>query len=102
MTILGDLAQSTTPAGQRDWDDALRLLRLADAGAEVAHLTIGYRVPAPILDVANRLCRGLAIGAPRDFEIPNAGLNRLRFDGERFELLVWGDIGHWQDSLDEL
>ncbi len=55
MTVLGDLAQSTTPAGQRDWDDALRLLRLADAGAEVAHLTIGYRVPAPILDVANRL-----------------------------------------------
>ncbi len=53
MTILGDLAQSTTPAGQQDWDEALRLLR-ADA-AEVAHLTIGYRVPAPILDVANRL-----------------------------------------------
>jgi DNA helicase IV len=53
MTILGDLAQSTTPAGQRDWDDVVRLLR-AEA-AEVAHLTIGYRVPAPILDVANRL-----------------------------------------------
>ncbi|MFZ4720018.1 MAG: HelD family protein [Ilumatobacteraceae bacterium] len=55
MTILGDLAQSTTPAGQRDWDDALRLLRLGDTDAHVAHLTIGYRVPAPILDVANRL-----------------------------------------------
>ncbi|MBI4933576.1 MAG: ATP-binding domain-containing protein [Actinobacteria bacterium] len=53
MTILGDLAQSTTPAGQQDWDDVVRLLR-AEA-AEVAHLTIGYRVPAPILDVANRL-----------------------------------------------
>ena len=53
MTILGDLAQSTTPAGQRDWGDVIRLLN-ADA-AEVAHLTIGYRVPAPILDVANRL-----------------------------------------------
>ena len=53
MTILGDLAQSTTPAGQQDWAEALRHLR-ADA-AEVAHLTIGYRVPGPILDVANRL-----------------------------------------------
>jgi DNA helicase IV len=53
MTILGDLAQSTTPAGQRDWDDVVRLLRAQ--AAEVAHLTIGYRVPAPILDVANRL-----------------------------------------------
>lgn len=57
LTLLGDLAQSTTPAGQRDWDDVLRLLRTGGVGtaAEVAHLTIGYRVPAPILDVANRL-----------------------------------------------
>jgi DNA helicase IV len=53
LTILGDLAQSTTPAGQQDWDDVIRLLR--SPAAEVAHLTIGYRVPAPILDVANRL-----------------------------------------------
>ncbi|MFZ2442006.1 MAG: ATP-binding domain-containing protein [Ilumatobacteraceae bacterium] len=53
MTILGDLAQSTTPAGQQHWADALRFMRAG--AAEVAHLTIGYRVPAPILDVANRL-----------------------------------------------
>ena len=55
-----------------------------------------------VLDVANRLCRGLALNAPRDFDIPNAGLNRLRFDGARFGLLTWGDVGHWQDALDEL
>ena len=53
MTILGDLAQSTTPAGQRDW--TLALGHLGADVAQVAHLTIGYRVPAPILDVANRL-----------------------------------------------
>lgn len=53
MTILGDLAQSTTPAGQRDWDAVIE--HLGAAVGEVAHLTIGYRVPAPILDVANRL-----------------------------------------------
>ena len=53
MTILGDLAQSTTPAGQQDWDEALGHIRAS--AAEVADLTIGYRVPGPILDVANRL-----------------------------------------------
>jgi DNA helicase IV len=53
MTILGDLAQSTTPAGQRDWDAVLG--HLGATAGQVAHLTIGYRVPAPILDVANRL-----------------------------------------------
>ena len=53
LTILGDLAQSTTPAGQHSWVEALGHLRAT--ACEVAHLTIGYRVPAPILDVANRL-----------------------------------------------
>ena len=53
MTVLGDLAQSTTPAGQEHWDVALG--HLTKAAGSVAHLTIGYRVPAPVLDVANRL-----------------------------------------------
>ena len=53
MTILGDLAQSTTPAGQQDWTEALGHIRAT--AAEVAVLTIGYRVPGPILDAANRL-----------------------------------------------
>ncbi len=53
MTVLGDLAQSTTPAGQRDWETALG--HLTRATGSIARLTIGYRVPGPILDVANRL-----------------------------------------------
>ena len=53
MTVLGDLAQSTTPAGQQDWSSALGHIRAI--AAEVAVLTIGYRVPGPILDAANRL-----------------------------------------------
>ena len=53
MTILGDLAQSTTPAGQQDWAEALGHIRAS--AAEVAVLTIGYRVPGPILEAANRL-----------------------------------------------
>ncbi len=53
MTILGDLAQSTTPAGQQDWTEALGHIRAT--AAQVAVLTIGYRVPGPILDAANRL-----------------------------------------------
>ena len=53
LTVLGDLAQSTTPAGQEDWDTALGFL--SRGSGTVAQLTIGYRVPAPVLDVANRL-----------------------------------------------
>jgi DNA helicase IV len=61
MTILGDLAQSTTPAGQQDWNVALGHVRAP--AAEVAVLTIGYRVPGPILDVANRLLPFTAVAS---------------------------------------
>jgi superfamily I DNA/RNA helicase len=59
MTLVGDVAQSTAPAGQERWDDVFA--HVAPAGGpslragEVAELTIGYRVPEPILSVANRL-----------------------------------------------
>src|SRR3954454_2195999 len=53
FTILGDLAQSTTPAGQREWPVVAQHLGADEY--EVAHLTIGYRVPEPVLAVANQL-----------------------------------------------
>jgi DNA helicase IV len=64
MTILGDLAQATTPQATGSWIDAVdvltdQLVELSPASeAPVvtdAELTVGYRVPAAILDVANRL-----------------------------------------------
>jgi DNA helicase IV len=66
MTLVGDVAQSTTPAGQERWADVFAYLSIdAAAGGDVsraggrpssvAELTIGYRVPEPILTVANRL-----------------------------------------------
>jgi DNA helicase IV len=60
MTVLGDLAQSTAPAGQEHWDDVARHLGSPERHV-VAELEIGYRVPAPILDFASRL---LPIAAP--------------------------------------
>ncbi len=70
MTVLGDLAQSTTPAGQDDW--AVALGHLTKAAGSVAHLTIGYRVPGPILDVANRL-------------LPYTGVTTVASTSVRFE-----------------
>jgi DNA helicase IV len=53
MTILGDLAQATAPASQSRWEAAAEHLMLDET--RISELTIGYRVPAPILDFANRL-----------------------------------------------
>ncbi|MEL7158042.1 MAG: ATP-binding domain-containing protein [Actinomycetota bacterium] len=64
MTILGDLAQATTPEAPGSWDDALAVMtdhvvevsaRGAAPDVRRCELTVGYRVPAAILDVANRL-----------------------------------------------
>jgi DNA helicase IV len=54
MTVVGDLAQATRAWGQRSWDEVTGLLRGA-AEPAYAELTVGYRTPAPILDLANRL-----------------------------------------------
>jgi hypothetical protein len=58
-TVLGDLAQTTTPWGSRSWDDALRHLGKPDAHVE--QLTLGFRVPGEVIDYAARL---LAVTAP--------------------------------------
>jgi DNA helicase IV len=60
MTVLGDLAQATAPAAQSSWDDVIDHLG-GPATARRADLDLGYRVPAAIVDVANRL---LAEAAP--------------------------------------
>ena len=54
MTVLGDLAQATRPGGQRSWDD-VRVHLGSPAGADFTELDLGYRVPAPIIEFANRL-----------------------------------------------
>jgi DNA helicase IV len=89
MTILGDLAQSTTPAGQQDWDVALSHLR-ADrarfADFMIAHLTIGYRVPAPVLDVANRLLPFTAVSSEASRSV------RLEGDPPQVRVVASGEL----------
>lgn len=54
MTILGDLAQATNVAAVAVWEDAARHLSPPQP-AQIAQLTIGYRLPGALLDFANRL-----------------------------------------------
>jgi hypothetical protein len=58
-TVLGDLAQGTTPWAAPTWEALLANLGKPDTG--VRELSIGYRVPRQILDFASTL---LAVIAP--------------------------------------
>jgi DNA helicase IV len=61
-TVLGDLAQATTPAAVADWPAMLGHLGKPDAGLRL--LDTGYRVPRQILDYASRLLPRIAPGVP--------------------------------------
>jgi hypothetical protein len=59
-TVLGDLAQATTPWATRSWSDALT--HLGHPGAHVEELTLGFRVPGDVIEFAARLLPHIAPG----------------------------------------
>ncbi|HEY5247456.1 MAG TPA: AAA family ATPase [Dermatophilaceae bacterium] len=63
-TVLGDLAQGTTPWATDSWTTSLRHLGKPDAVIEI--LERGFRVPASVIDYAARLLPSMApdLGAP--------------------------------------
>ncbi|MEV6415985.1 AAA family ATPase [Kribbella sp. NPDC051718] len=62
ITVLGDLAQGTTPWATRDWPE--QLAHLGKPDSQVVALTTGYRVPAAVVELANHLLRHLGIDVP--------------------------------------
>jgi hypothetical protein len=62
LTVLGDLAQATSPWSASDWRATLAGLGRPDTA--VRPLTRGYRVPGEVLDFANRLLPLIAPGLP--------------------------------------
>ncbi|KES07509.1 ATPase AAA [Streptomyces toyocaensis] len=59
-TVLGDLAQGTTPWATRSWEEALAHLGKRDAVIE--ELTAGFRVPTDVITYASRLLPHIAPG----------------------------------------
>ncbi|MCI0143185.1 AAA family ATPase [Arthrobacter bambusae] len=60
MTVVGDIAQATSAYSRKDWNQVLTTLGTENHFTQ-SELTIGYRVPAPVLAVAARV---LATAAP--------------------------------------
>ncbi|RGA00891.1 AAA family ATPase [Microbispora triticiradicis] len=76
-TVLGDLAQGTTPWSARSWKTVLD--HLGQPSGEVTELTLGFRVPREILDFAARLLPSVApdLAPPRSLR-PGAGSLSVR------------------------
>lgn len=118
FTLLGDLAQGTGPWIREDWADLTQ--HMGCAGAQRHDLTIGYRVPAPVLELAARQLplAGVALEAPRSIrsgwgepqfhrvgpdeleETVVTALTRARERDQQTAVLVAGpDHSDWLDRL---
>ncbi len=91
LTVLGDLAQATTPWATRSWAEALGHLGKPDAHIE--QLTRGFRVPGEVIEYAARLLPVIAPGLE-----PPTSVRRARGELEIVPLtsvaaLVSGVIG---------
>ena len=55
-----------------------------------------------VLEIVYRHATGRGLTTPRDFEIPNAALNRVAYDGAKWRVDAWADIRHLSVTLDDL
>ncbi|MFF0866230.1 HelD family protein [Nonomuraea sp. NPDC003560] len=62
LTVLGDLAQGTTPWAARSWPEHLELL--GSPGGRIVELTTGFRVPGAVVELANTLLAALDADVP--------------------------------------
>jgi DNA helicase IV len=76
LTVLGDLAQGTAPWAAADWRDTLGHLGRPDAA--VVPLTTGFRVPAAVLALANRLLPALGVSVPEAVSLRRDGALDVR------------------------
>ena len=72
-------------------------LRTRHPGASVLVFTHGG-----VLEMLYRHATGRGLATPRDFEFPNAAVNRVEHGAQGWTVLQWADIGHLSMALDDL
>jgi probable phosphoglycerate mutase len=77
----------------RFFDELLR----REAGKDVLVFTHGG-----VLEILYRHATKRGLSTPRDFEIPNAAVNRLEHGGDAWKVQCWADVGHLAAALDDL
>ncbi|PKO89086.1 MAG: histidine phosphatase family protein [Betaproteobacteria bacterium HGW-Betaproteobacteria-12] len=78
--------------------EALREIVARHAGRNVVVVVHGG-----VLDIVNRFVRGNSLEMPRDFLIPNAGLNWIACRDGVWSIESWGETAHLEPgALDEL
>ena len=69
--------------------DAVQRLAGAHDGKTLIVVTHGG-----VLDMVYRTALSLGLDGPRQGDIPNAGVNRVRVQGGAVQILAWAEVGH--------
>ena len=101
MTVLGDLAQGTSPWAHRSWDTVVAALRHERVTVTTVELEYGYRLPAEVHEVAMRLLADAAPGLSCPEALRSSGheVAVLRADGA--DDLVPRTVGAVRDLVGE-
>ena len=75
----------------------VRLITQRHPGQAIVMVTHGG-----VLDSAYRIGSGLPLTAARQFDLLNASLNTIGWDGNRYSLHTWADVAHLSGSLDDV
>lgn len=76
--------------------------RVADAVSDIGSRhraeTVLLVTHGGVLDLLYRIATDMPLEQERNFEVENASLNLLRWDGHRLHLESWGDVSHHASS----
>lgn len=81
-----------------------RVLRAINAIAVSGqHKKIAIVTHGGVLECVYREAKGIGYGSPRDFDILNASINRIVWNGDCLQVVGWSDVTHLVDpALDEV
>jgi DNA helicase IV len=79
LTVVGDLAQATGPLAPERWEDVLAHLPKRQP-SRVVGLSVGYRIPAQIMELADRVMRAARpdLRSPTAVRVGDAGPSIMR------------------------
>jgi probable phosphoglycerate mutase len=72
------------------------LVEIAERHAQEVVVVVTHGL---VCDVAYRAAHGIDLMARRDFDLVNAGINRFRYEHDKWQCEVWGDAGHLAAEL---
>lgn len=55
-----------------------------------------------VLEMVYRHARSVGLSSPRDFEIPNAGINWIEVTPSEWKVWAWAQVDHLETALDDL